>query len=274
VWKFAETAQNHNVIRGSIPFLMREGIMRRAPFVITLGVAGILVFAVAPASAQHRSGGGENSGAGGAPAAATQRSDSGARSSGRYTYGPRYYAPVRFFSPYYAFRPRFSLGFGLFIGYPITYSSPYYYPDYFYPNAYPYPYSYSYAYPYPYPYPYVRTYPGPTYYQAPAGLDLPYPPQSQNSVGVQTGLTRQAPAGLDAPDLGGVTFEITPSDARVIVDGQDVGSVGQFTPTSPALGLPVGRHHLEIVANGYRTMSSDVDVRVGQVIPFQGQMER
>jgi hypothetical protein len=71
-----------------------------------------------------------------------------------------------------------------------------------------------------------------------------------------------------------VSFEITPSDARVIIDGYDVGSVGEFTPTSQPLGLPVGRHHIEIVANGYRTMSSDVDVRAGQVIPFQGQMER
>ncbi|HKF68976.1 MAG TPA: PEGA domain-containing protein, partial [Vicinamibacterales bacterium] len=76
------------------------------------------------------------------------------------------------------------------------------------------------------------------------------------------------------PNMGGVSFEITPSDARVIVDGYDVGSAGQFTSTSPALGLPAGPHHIEIVANGYRTMSSDVDVRAGQVIPFQGQMER
>jgi hypothetical protein len=75
-------------------------------------------------------------------------------------------------------------------------------------------------------------------------------------------------------DMGGLSFEITPSDARVIVDGHDVGSVGQFTSTSPALGLPIGRHHIEIVANGYRPMSSDVDVLAGQVIPFQGQMER
>ena len=224
--------------------------MRRAPFVIALGFAGILAFAVAPASAQHRSGGVSR----------------GVYAAPRYYGGVRYYAPVRFLSPYYAFRPRFSLGFGLFIGYPVAYNSSYYYPDYFYPYAYPYPYSYT------YPYPYASTYPapGPTYYQAPAGLDPP--PQAQNSVGVQPGPARQAPAGLDP--TGGLSFEITPSDARVIVDGHDVGSVGQFTPTSTALGLSVGRHHIEIVANGYRTMSSDVDVRGGQVIPFQGQMER
>ena len=91
---------------------------------------------------------------------------------------------------------------------------------------------------------------------------------------MQPGSTRQAPAGLDPPYTGGLSFEITPSNARVIVDGHDAGSVGQFTPTSQALGLPVGRHHIDIVADGYRTMSSDVDVLAGQVIPFQGQMER
>jgi hypothetical protein len=74
--------------------------------------------------------------------------------------------------------------------------------------------------------------------------------------------------------MGGLSFEITPSDARVIVDGDDVGDVGQFTSRSAPLGLPVGRHHIEILANGYRTVSSDVDVRADQVIPFQGQMER
>jgi len=213
--------------------------MKSAPCVVALGFAGILAFAVAPASAQNRT---------------------GSVSRGRYYYGPRYYAPVRFIGPYYAFRPRVSLGFGLFIGYPIVYSSSYYYPDHFYPYA--------------YPYPYARTYPapGPIYYQAPAGFD-PLP-QVQNSVGVQPGPNHQVPAGLDPPDTGGLSFEIMPSGARLIVDGQDVGSVGEFTSTSPPLGVPVGRHHIDIVADGYRTMSSDVNVRPGEVIPFQGQMER
>jgi len=260
--------------------------MRRAPLVIALGFAGILAFAVAPTSAQDRRGGDSRSG-GVAQTAPAPRGDVSVRGGGvsrdvyaspryyggRYYFGSWYYGPVRFLSPYYTFRSRFSVGFGLFIGYPIPYNSPYYYPDDFYPYAYPYPYSYA----YPYSYPYARTYPapGPTY-QAPAGLDSQYPPQARNSVGARPGPTYQAPAGLDSqyPNMGGLSFEITPSDARVIVDSYDVGSVGQFTSTSQPLGLPVGRHHIEIVADGYRTMSSDVDVLAGQVIPFQGQMER
>jgi hypothetical protein len=256
--------------------------MRRAPFASALGLASILTFAVSPASAQHRS-------------------DSGSRSDDatpRYSAGARYDAPVRFVTPYYTFRARVSLGFGLFIGYPVAYGSSYYYPDRFYAYAYAYAYPYGYAYRYPYAYPYRYPYsyptaslypaPGPIYYQAPAGLDR-YASQAQNSVGAQAGPTRQVSAGLDLPDppparnsgeaqnrsnMGGLSFEITPSDARVIVDGEDVGDVGQFTPRSAPLGLTVGRHHIEIVANGYRTMSSDVEVLAGQVIPFQGQMER
>jgi hypothetical protein len=172
--------------------------------------------------------------------------------------GGRYFAPVRFYRPYYAFRPHFSLGFGLFVGYPISYSYPYYYPDYYYPYAYPYPYADSYAYPYA-----AAPVPAPSY-QAPS-YSSAYPPVAQNSVGVQQSAQSNS---------GGLSFEVTPSDAHVIVDGHDLGTVGQFTPTSQPLGLPAGRHRVEIVANGYRTMASDVDVLAGQVIPFQGAMER
>jgi PEGA domain-containing protein len=222
--------------------------MKRIPFAIALGFASVLAFSVTPASAQSRSGGSRTGGA-------------------------RYYAPVRFVTPYYTFEPRFSVGFGLFIGYPVAYGASYYYPDHFHPYAYAYLYAYRYPYSYPSPNPY------PIYYQAPAGLDV-YTPQAQNSVGAQPGLARQVSAGLDLPNppqaqtMGGLSFEIAPSDARVIIDGDDVGDVGQFTPRSAPLGLRVGRHHLDIVANGYRTMSSDVDVRAGEVIPLQGQMER
>ena len=40
------------------------------------------------------------------------------------------------------------------------------------------------------------------------------------------------------------------------------------------MGLPAGHHHVEIRANGYQTMSFDVDIVAGQVIPYQGTMER
>jgi hypothetical protein len=38
--------------------------------------------------------------------------------------------------------------------------------------------------------------------------------------------------------------------------------------------VKAGHHKLEIRADGYRTMTVDADVIAGQVLPFQGEMER
>jgi hypothetical protein len=151
------------------------------------------------------------------------------------------------------FRPRVSLGFGLWVGFPIAYPA---YLGYYYPYYAPYPYP-VYA-PYPYPaYPeYPATYPPPAYPPA------VYP---SGSVGVQPGVQT---------NTGGVSFEITPATAEVWVDGAYVGTVGQFTPTSQPLGLTPGRHHIEIRAPGYQTMVLDADIVPGQVIPYQGAMQR
>jgi hypothetical protein len=182
-----------------------------------------------------------------------------ARRGGAYPYY-RYsrVAPVRFYRPYYSFRPRVNLGFGLYVGYPFAYSYPYYYPFY-------------------YPSGYVNAYGGypPYAYGYPAASAPAYPPASNSPPAVlpesQQGSIAAQPA---AADTGGLSFEITPSTAQLFVDGALVGTVAQFTPTSQPLGLVAGRHHIEIRASGYRTMSFDVDITAGQVIPYQGSMER
>jgi hypothetical protein len=71
-----------------------------------------------------------------------------------------------------------------------------------------------------------------------------------------------------------MSFEITPGDAQVYVDGQYVGTVNQFTPTSQPLGLTAGRHHVQIGAPGYRTMEFDVNILAGDVLPYQGALAR
>jgi len=158
--------------------------------------------------------------------------------SGRYS-GPRYggpsftIAPRRFYRPYYVFRPRLSIGFGLWAGFPVTYYDPYYYP-------------YDY-------YPYAAATPG---YVAP-------PP---GSINVQ-------PNQPDQANMGGLSFTITPDTAEVWVDGNYFGTVGQFTPESEPLGMPAGRHHVELREPGYQVGSFDVDIVAGQVIPYQGQLE-
>ena len=71
-----------------------------------------------------------------------------------------------------------------------------------------------------------------------------------------------------------MSFEITPGDAQVYVDGQYLGTVNQFTPSSQPLGLTTGRHHVQISAPGYRTMEFDVNILAGEVLPYQGALAR
>jgi hypothetical protein len=194
--------------------------------------------------------------------------------------GPRIgVSPFRFSRPFYAFRPRFSLAFGLWAGFPVAYPYYYDYPySYGYPYGYPpypYPYAGAYAYPsaaYGYPdpsYGYPSTYPAQNYpaqsYPTQSYPAQPYPAQAyppSGSIGAQPG-----------QDSGGVSFEISPNTARVIVDGTDVGTVAEFSPTSMPLTLTAGRHHVELRVAGYQTMSFDAEIVAGQVIPYRGAMQ-
>jgi hypothetical protein len=195
--------------------------------------------------------------------------------------GPRIVvAPYRFARPFYAFRPRFSVGFGLWVGFPVAY--PYYY-DYPYSYGYPYP-----AYPYPaYPYgaagqyaypPSTYAYPASPYPAASSGYPAPaYPPSTSGyPTGTSDAEVYPPQGSASAPqrqDAGGVSFEITPSTARVIVDGAEVGTVAEFSPTTTPLTLTPGWHHIVLSAAGYQMMSFDVEIRAGQVIPYRGEMQ-
>ena len=250
-----------------------------------------LTLAATPAGADQRSGGrdrgrsGSNSSgavhSGSRAGTVTPRGGAQARAYPAYPRGsaavrvaPRIIGPrgvvvasPRFYRPYYAFRPRLSLGVGLWVGYPVSY--PYYYdPSFGYP--YPDPYGYpapSYGYPAPYPasgYP-PSGYPSSPY--PPSGSAAPsYPTQqpAPGSVGVQPG---------ERSASGGVSFEITPSTAAVFVDGTYVGTVADFGPASPPLGLTLGRHHIEVRASGYQSMAFDTDVTPGQIVPYQGTLQ-
>ena len=180
-------------------------------------------------------------------------------------------APVRFYRPYYSFRPRLSLGFGLWVGYPFAYGYPYYDPYYYAPSSY-YPYGAAYpAYPYgaAYPaYPYSAAYPAPDQYP----VATPYSAQGYPAAPTTTLSANNGPS--DQSNMGGLSFQITPDNAQIFVDGNNVGTTGQFTATSQPLGLQAGPHHVLIRASGYQTITFDVDIIAGQVIPYQGTMER
>jgi hypothetical protein len=263
--------------------------MNRSSFV-ALGFAGALALVAAPAFAQHHRNDGEQRGGGAsprtesrresrqeAPAQSRQRAEQraaprqeqravprqeyrsapqynaprydsrrnfsgGSYYSGRY-YGSRYagprfsIAPRRFYRPYYVFRPRFNIGFGVWAGYPVTYYDPYYYP-------------------YDDSYPYASVAPGGQSYLPPQG-----------SYNVQPNQPNQA-------NMGGLSFQISPDTAEVYVDGNYAGEVGQFTSGSQPLGLPAGRHHVELREPGFDVTSFDVDIIAGQVIPYQGQLQQ
>ncbi len=181
----------------------------------------------------------------------------------RYYYGRPYYA-----RPYYAFHPHFSIGFGIWAGYPVAY--PAYYPPYPYGYA-PYPYSYGYPAPYPQPYGYgyPQSYPSQPYPSQPyPQSSYPYGNPQGGSIQVQPG-----PGGSYGAS-GGVSFEISPSGAAVYVDGTYMGTVDQFGPQSEPLQLAPGRHRIEIRAQGLQPLTFDANIVAGQVIPYQGTLQR
>ena len=263
----------------------------------TVAIAA-LTFIATPAFAQHRGGGGSRGGGGAAHASAPRSGGGGSRqvaaqrsaprvvgSAGPRVVGPaggRSYVRVAprvigggaivgssaFYRRYHTFRPRISLGFGLWAGYPVAYpfygygygAYPYAYDPYY--NPY---YATPYASPYGAPYADPNAYP-PAYapgYSTPSGAPLPYTTTTPNSIGAQPG----------AAASGGLSFEITPATAEVFVDGRDAGTVSSFSPTSQPLTLAPGRHHVELRAAGYQTLSFDTDVTNGEVIPYQGTMQ-
>ena len=221
----------------------------RTNFVLATVVSLALIGVATPAHAQRGGGARSRGGQVARGSVRTARAVPRTASRGRQVViAPR----IRFSRPYYAFRPRLSLGFGVWAGYTVPY--PYYYGNpYYYANPYSYPYPRApYGYPPP---PYAFSAPNPAY--PPAG----YPPAGP--VTVQPGTTTGA----------GVSFEITPVDADVFLDGTYVGRVSNFGPLSQPLPVTPGRHLIEIRREGYQTLSFDADVAAGQVIPYEGAMQ-
>jgi hypothetical protein len=288
--------------------------MTKSKYLAPMAFVATLALAATPAYAQHRGGGGHAGGGshggavargGGSRGGVSSRGSGGFRggvSTSRGVAQARSYPAFRggvgvrggvavrggarvaprigsrgvffgrssFYRPYYTFRPRLSLGFGLWAGYPVPY--PYYY-DYPYGYAYPYPadpYAYGYAAPsYGYPAPYAAPNAAPAY---PPSSSYPDDNPSGQTYSQPGPSVDAQPGDQQAP--GGVSFQIAPDSAAVFVDGTYVGTAGTFGPNSQPLGLIAGRHHIEIRASGYHTMTFDVDVTPGQVIPYQGTLQK
>jgi hypothetical protein len=72
--------------------------------------------------------------------------------------------------------------------------------------------------------------------------------------------------------FGGVSLEISPSNAAVLVDGQYAGVVNDFYDPSRPLSLGAGRHRIDVQAPGYRPLEFDVNIVSGEVLPYRGSL--
>jgi hypothetical protein len=72
--------------------------------------------------------------------------------------------------------------------------------------------------------------------------------------------------------VGGLSFDIDPADAAVFIDGKYIGSADEFSSLQPPMTLAAGRHHVDLRAEGFLTVSFDITVVAGQVIPYQGTL--
>ncbi len=233
-----------------------------------IATAVALALSAIPADAQHR-GNGRGGARGAVPRGGAPRLSPRGLDVYRGGYGARGFGYV-LTAPYYAFRPRLSLGFGLFVGYPVTYPywafpNPYIY-GYGYPYDYPYADPYGYAYPYAYPYAYSNPYPNPYLPTSPSPSAAGPAPGRGPEVQIQGQTLPQA-------QYGGLSFQIAPGNAGVYVDNVYVGIVSQFTATTQPMTLVAGRHHIEIQLDGYQSITFDVNIAPGQVIPYEGRMQ-
>lgn len=157
-------------------------------------------------------------------------------SYGGYNRGYREIRVPVFTRPYYSFRPRISIGFGISIGYSVAYPFQYYDPYGFYNYR-------------------IGVLPG---YRTPT------------TRGYNSGYNPYYDPYYDR--VGGLSFNIDPSDADVYIDGEYVGYADDFSPGQMPLTLTAGRHRVELEAPGFMPVSFDITVVAGQVIPYAGTL--
>ena len=216
-------------------------------FILPVTVAMALAGAV-PADAQQRHGGGSWSGHSNGRSVHRDSRPRGnvehrrvvpvrpARPASRAFRGPLVRTRIvrPFYRPFYAFRPHFNVGFGLFLGYPVAY-----------------------------PWDYVGVYPGDPY----DAYD-PYDQYDPDATAPDAVVPDEG-----ARDVGGISLDISPSDATVTVDGSYAGIVDDFSPESAPLTLVPGSHHVVVAKPGYHAMVFDTTIAAGQVLPYQGRMQ-
>lgn len=131
-------------------------------------------------------------------------------------------------------------------------------------------------------YPFVFDQPTYTFYNPPpypATVVIP-PPQTLDSSA--PALVAESPSfaaidcglmpGASAP-CGGLSFDVSPADAQVSIEGIFVGAVDSFSPTRAPLVLSPGVHYVEVRRPGYRTETFEVTVGAGAIVPYRGALD-
>lgn len=109
-------------------------------------------------------------------------------------------------------------------------------------------------------------YPG---YWAYPGYDYGYAYDDQGWYDLSTGGAYVQPQGV----WGSIRLKVKPAHATVHVDGYYAGRVDDFDGMFQKLRLEQGPHRIEISAPGLKALSFEVNIRGGDDISFQGQLE-
>jgi hypothetical protein len=94
-----------------------------------------------------------------------------------------------------------------------------------------------------------------------------------NPTGYTTSLqswSPQSPTG----ETGSLRLRVSPSSAKVYVDGALKGSVDEFDGLSHHLDVATGEHHLEIKADGYETYTTDIVVENGKTFTVRASLKK
>ena len=78
------------------------------------------------------------------------------------------------------------------------------------------------------------------------------------------------PAWARAGRRGTLRLDVRPGDASIYVDGAFRGAARDLD----SLQLSPGRHRIEMVRPGYRTLERDVEVRPGETSELRAELDR
>jgi hypothetical protein len=80
-------------------------------------------------------------------------------------------------------------------------------------------------------------------------------------------------AAYTTSTLGSIKFKVKPKEAEIYVDGTYYGQVDNYDGSFQHLDLPAGTHKVEIRANGYETLQTEIRVLPGKTITYPGELK-